>query len=212
MRELVMSAAILAAIVGCGSAPDTRAERANAQAQAETPIPGLLVVRLELHEDARGWFKENWQREKMVALGLPDFGPVQNNMSFNAARGATRGVHTEPWDKFVSLASGRIFGAWVDMRQGDTFGVGVKWVAMPRRLELGLDATWSDMTGRIATATGTLNINPVDAAAAYRERLIGPMRGLLPEAALRSPNAAISAPSAPCSPYRRGMKRCRSAP
>ncbi|MDB4466304.1 AAA family ATPase, partial [bacterium] len=26
-----------------------------------------------------------------------------------------------------------------------------------------------------------LNINPVEAAAAYRERLIGPMRGLLPE-------------------------------
>ncbi|MEI2714277.1 MAG: hypothetical protein V9G04_13540 [Nocardioides sp.] len=40
---------------------------------------------LPVHGDARGWFKENWQREKMVALGLPDFGPVQNNVSFNAA-------------------------------------------------------------------------------------------------------------------------------
>jgi dTDP-4-dehydrorhamnose 3,5-epimerase len=88
----------------------------------QTPIPGLLVVRLPLHGDARGWFKENWQREKMVALGLPDFGPVQNNISFNASRGATRGIHTEPWDKFVSLATGRIFGAWVDMREGETFG------------------------------------------------------------------------------------------
>lgn len=87
-----------------------------------TPIPGLLVVRMPLHGDARGWFKENWQREKMVALGLPDFGPVQNNISFNASRGATRGIHTEPWDKFVSLATGRIFGAWVDMREGETFG------------------------------------------------------------------------------------------
>ena len=87
-----------------------------------TPIPGLLVVRVPVHADARGWFKENWQREKMVALGLPDFGPVQNNISFNAARGSTRGIHTEPWDKFVSLATGRIFGAWVDMREGDSFG------------------------------------------------------------------------------------------
>jgi dTDP-4-dehydrorhamnose 3,5-epimerase len=87
-----------------------------------TPIPGLLVVRMPVHADARGWFKENWQREKMVALGLPDFGPVQNNISFNAARGSTRGIHTEPWDKFVSLATGRIFGAWVDMREGDSFG------------------------------------------------------------------------------------------
>ena len=81
-----------------------------------TSIPGLLVVRMPVHGDARGWFKENWQREKMVALGLPDFGPVQNNISFNASRGATRGIHTEPLDKFISLATGRIFGAWVDMR------------------------------------------------------------------------------------------------
>jgi dTDP-4-dehydrorhamnose 3,5-epimerase len=87
-----------------------------------TPIPGLVVLRLDLREDARGWFKENWQREKMVALGLPDFGPVQNNMSFNATRGTTRGIHTEPWDKFVSVANGRAFGAWVDMREGASFG------------------------------------------------------------------------------------------
>ena len=88
----------------------------------QTPIPGLLVVHLPVHGDARGWFKENWQRAKMTALGLPDFGPVQNNMSFNAKRGATRGIHTEPWDKFVSVATGRVFGAWVDMREGESFG------------------------------------------------------------------------------------------
>jgi arsenite/tail-anchored protein-transporting ATPase len=37
-----------------------------------------------------------------------------------------------------------------------------------------------------------LNINPVAAAAAYRERLIGPMRGLLPESALRSMEEQLS--------------------
>ena len=88
----------------------------------ETPIPDLVVLRLELHEDSRGWFKENWQREKMLAAGLPDFGPVQNNMSLNAHRGATRGIHTEPWDKLVSVATGRVFAAWVDMREGPAFG------------------------------------------------------------------------------------------
>ena len=87
-----------------------------------TPIPGMVVVRLDVREDARGWFKENWQREKMVALGLPDFGPVQNNISFNATAGATRGIHAEPWDKFVSVGTGRVFGAWVDLREGDSFG------------------------------------------------------------------------------------------
>ena len=89
-----------------------------------TPIPGLILLDLPVHGDARGWFKENWQREKMRAAGidLPDFGPVQNNISFNDAVGTTRGIHAEPWDKYVSVATGRIFGAWVDLREGETFG------------------------------------------------------------------------------------------
>lgn len=87
-----------------------------------TAIPGLLVIDLQVHGDARGWFKENWQREKMTALGLPDFGPVQNNVSFNPQVGVTRGIHAEPWDKLVSVATGRAFGAWVDLREGPSFG------------------------------------------------------------------------------------------
>ncbi|MBB5830246.1 sugar nucleotide-binding protein [Brachybacterium aquaticum] len=92
----------------------------------ETPIPGLLVIDLPVHGDNRGWFKENWQREKMLAVGLPDFGPVQNNISFNQAEGVTRGIHAEPWDKYISVATGRVFGAWVDLREGDSFGA-VYW-------------------------------------------------------------------------------------
>ena len=88
----------------------------------ETEIPGLLVAELPVHPDSRGWFKENWQREKMTAAGLPDFGPVQHNISFNDVVGTTRGIHAEPWDKWVSVATGRVFGAWVDLRQGPTFG------------------------------------------------------------------------------------------
>lgn len=91
-------------------------------APSPTPIPGLVVWDLPVHGDNRGWFKENWQREKMTAAGLPDFGPVQNNISFNDAVGTTRGIHAEPWDKWVSVATGRIFGAWVDLREGPTFG------------------------------------------------------------------------------------------
>jgi dTDP-4-dehydrorhamnose 3,5-epimerase len=91
-------------------------------AAAETPIPGMLLFELPVHGDSRGWFKENWQREKMLAVGLADFGPVQNNISFNDAVGTTRGIHAEPWDKWVSVATGRIFGAWVDLREGPSFG------------------------------------------------------------------------------------------
>jgi len=87
-----------------------------------TPIPGLTVVDIPVHGDNRGWFKENWQREKLLVLGLPDLGPVQNNISFNRNAGTTRGIHAEPWDKFISVATGRVFGAWVDLRAGDGFG------------------------------------------------------------------------------------------
>ncbi|WP_390885204.1 sugar nucleotide-binding protein [Corynebacterium glutamicum] len=89
----------------------------------DTDIEGLLVFDFPVHGDNRGWFKENWQRTKMTNLGLPDFGPVQNNMSYNATAGTTRGMHAEPWDKFVSVAVGSVFGAWVDLREGSsTYG------------------------------------------------------------------------------------------
>ncbi|GAA4753846.1 bifunctional dTDP-4-dehydrorhamnose 3,5-epimerase family protein/NAD(P)-dependent oxidoreductase [Amnibacterium soli] len=90
--------------------------------RTETAIPGLVLLDLPVPGDNRGWFKENWQREKLLSLGLPDLDPVQNNISFNDAVGTTRGIHAEPWDKYVSVATGRIFGAWVDLRDGPTFG------------------------------------------------------------------------------------------
>ena len=102
-------------------------------AAESTAIPGLLLFDLPVHGDSRGWFKENWQRAKMTALGLPDFGPVQNNVSFNEAVGTTRGIHAEPWDKWISVATGRVFGVWVDMREGDTFGTVVTAVIDPTR-------------------------------------------------------------------------------
>ena len=84
----------------------------------ETSIPGLLLADLTVHGDSRGWFKENWQRAKMCALGVPDHRWVQNNVSYNAKRGVVRGVHAEPWDKWVSVVTGSVFGAWVDLRAG----------------------------------------------------------------------------------------------
>lgn len=90
---------------------------------AETGIGGLKVVDLAVHGDSRGWFKENWQRAKMTSLGIPDLRVVQNNISYNDSRGVTRGIHAEPWDKFISVARGSVFGAWVDLREGSaTYG------------------------------------------------------------------------------------------
>lgn len=88
----------------------------------ESVIPGLFEIDLDVRGDNRGWFKENYQREKMEALGLPRFEIVQNNFSFNAETGATRGLHMEPWVKFISVANGSVFAAWVDLRKGPGFG------------------------------------------------------------------------------------------
>jgi dTDP-4-dehydrorhamnose 3,5-epimerase len=90
---------------------------------AKTDIPGLLVVALAVHGDSRGWFKESYQRQKLVEQGFPEnFTPVQNNISYNAQRGVTRGIHAEPWDKYISLAIGSAFAAIVDLRAVETYG------------------------------------------------------------------------------------------
>ena len=58
----------------------------------------------------------------MRAAGLPELDFVQQNVAFNAAAGVTRGIHAEPWDKYVSVACGRVFAAIVELRDGPGFG------------------------------------------------------------------------------------------
>jgi dTDP-4-dehydrorhamnose 3,5-epimerase len=88
-----------------------------------TSIPGLFSVELDVHGDNRGWFKESYQRAKLEAEGLPHLEVVQHNVSYNEAVGVTRGIHAEPWDKYVSPAHGRVFSAVVDLRPGATYGL-----------------------------------------------------------------------------------------
>lgn len=95
----------------------------NQPVVSETRIPGLFDIVLPLPGDNRGWFKENYQKAKLESAGLPSFSIVQNNISFNAEKGVTRGIHAEPWDKYISVATGSVFAAIVDLRKGDTFGL-----------------------------------------------------------------------------------------
>lgn len=89
-------------------------------------IPGMLEFDIPVHGDNRGWFKENFQKEKMVPLGFPNSffsdDKLQNNVSFSRKH-VLRGLHAEPWDKYISVAdNGRVLGAWVDLREGESFG------------------------------------------------------------------------------------------
>ena len=49
-------------------------------------------------------------------------GKLQNNVSFSR-KNVLRGLHAEPWDKYISVADeGKVLGTWVDLREGETFG------------------------------------------------------------------------------------------
>ena len=89
-------------------------------------IRGMLEFDIPVHGDNRGWFKENFQKEKMLPLGFPNSffseDKLQNNVSFSR-KNVLRGLHAEPWDKYISVAdNGRVLGAWVDLREGESFG------------------------------------------------------------------------------------------
>jgi dTDP-4-dehydrorhamnose 3,5-epimerase len=88
-----------------------------------TEIPGLLIFDVTQVDDDRGFFQEKFQKEKLVAAGMPeDFTVVQNSLSYNREAGVTRGFHAEPWSKYISVVTGRAFAAYVDLRKGDGFG------------------------------------------------------------------------------------------
>lgn len=88
-----------------------------------TSIPGLLIFDIENPTDERGFFQEKYQRAKLVQAGMPeDFTVIQNSLSYNKERGVIRGIHAEPWEKFISLVTGKVFVAYVDLREGPSFG------------------------------------------------------------------------------------------
>jgi dTDP-4-dehydrorhamnose 3,5-epimerase len=120
----------------------------------KTIIDGLLIIDLPVHEDKRGWFKENFQAQKMRELGLPEFFPVQNNISYNVQKGTTRGLHAEPWDKIISVANGKTFCAWADVRKNSkSYGKVVT-------TEVGIDKTVFVPNG-VANSYQTLEPNTV---------------------------------------------------
>lgn len=89
----------------------------------QTSIPGLLVFDVTSIGDERGWFQEKFHQKKLVAAGMPaDFKAVQTNVSYNKKKGIARGLHAEPWQKYISVVSGKAFVAYVDLREGAGFG------------------------------------------------------------------------------------------
>jgi dTDP-4-dehydrorhamnose 3,5-epimerase len=96
-------------------------------------IPGLLEIDITLIEDARGWFTEKFQKQKLVDQGFPkEFNPVQQSVSYNRAEGIIRGIHAEPWDKYISVITGKVYAVFVDLRQKN-FGKKVEITITPSK-------------------------------------------------------------------------------
>jgi dTDP-4-dehydrorhamnose 3,5-epimerase len=83
-----------------------------------TEIDGLWVIELDVRDDperAGASFREAFQAEKLTGLGLPEFHPVQFNVS-ESPLGTLRGFHAEPWEKYIHVVGGTAFSAIADIR------------------------------------------------------------------------------------------------
>lgn len=88
------------------------------------------------HGDARGFFSESWNSDRMRTHGF-DIEFVQDNHSFSSKAGTLRGLHFQApphaQDKLVRCGRGALFDVAVDIRVGSpTYG---KWYG----LELSFD-------------------------------------------------------------------------
>jgi len=95
----------------------------------ETDLPGCVVIEPQVFGDARGFFFESFNSDKLAANGLhPKF--VQGNVS-SSNQGVLRGLHYQwpnPQGKYVSVIEGEVWDVAVDIRRGSpTFG---KWTAV----------------------------------------------------------------------------------
>jgi dTDP-4-dehydrorhamnose 3,5-epimerase len=85
-----------------------------------TVLAGAFLVRLQSHEDQRGFFARSFCAEEFAARGLPSTF-VQCNVSYNRLCGTLRGMHIQrdprPEGKLVRCTMGAAFDVMVDLRK-----------------------------------------------------------------------------------------------
>ena len=102
----------------------------------DTDLPGCVVIEPKVFEDARGFFYESFNCDRLAAHGL-DFRFVQGNVSASK-RGVLRGLHYQwpkPQGKYVTVLEGEVWDVAVDIRRGSpTYG---RWVGVELSAEAG---------------------------------------------------------------------------
>ncbi|MGR3621451.1 dTDP-4-dehydrorhamnose 3,5-epimerase [Pseudophaeobacter sp.] len=87
----------------------------------ETGLPGLKLLVPQRFGDARGFFSESWNRQRLLDHGI-DLDFVQDNHSLSMQEGTLRGLHFQSpphaQDKLVRCGRGALFDVAVDIRAG----------------------------------------------------------------------------------------------
>ena len=104
----------------------------------QTDLSGVVVLTPKRFGDARGFFCESWNRQRMRDAGF-DFDWVQDNHSVSAQVGTVRGLHFQSpphaQAKLVRCGRGALFDVAVDIRKGSpNFG---KWFGTELSFENG---------------------------------------------------------------------------
>jgi dTDP-4-dehydrorhamnose 3,5-epimerase len=104
----------------------------------KTNLPGVLILTPQRFGDARGFFSESWNRQRMLDAGI-DLDFVQDNHSLSAQTGTIRGLHYQSpphaQDKLVRCGRGALFDVAVDIRKGSpTYG---QWTGVELTAENG---------------------------------------------------------------------------
>jgi dTDP-4-dehydrorhamnose 3,5-epimerase len=88
----------------------------------ETKIPGVYLIRPQVHEDARGFFYESYHQAKLGELGIREVF-VQDNHS-KSCRNTLRGLHYQlkhPQAKLCRVVQGEVLDVAVDIRAGSPY-------------------------------------------------------------------------------------------
>jgi dTDP-4-dehydrorhamnose 3,5-epimerase len=91
-----------------------------------TPLPGALILQPKCFWDARGFFRETYNKRCLEEAGLT-MNFIQDNLSYSKAKFTVRGLHFQspPHEqaKLVSTARGKVLDVIVDLRRSsEKFG------------------------------------------------------------------------------------------
>ena len=85
----------------------------------KTILPGVIIINTDIYQDNRGFFVENYHKEKYDTFKIPglNLNFVQDNHSFSK-KNVLRGLHFQlerPQGKLVSVIDGEVFDVVADV-------------------------------------------------------------------------------------------------